>query len=289
MQMNRRSAIQTLGISLAGLHTLPAWTGLFTQNDPRFQIGACDWSIGQHSMVTALEVAAGLGLDGIQASLVNRNNDPHFKMDFVKKLYREQAGKTGVRLGGFALGQMNQVPFKSDPITLQWVRDGIDIAHEMGVKVILLAFFGEGDIKEDPEGRKEVIRRLKGLVPYAEDKGIILGIESWLSAREHMDIIEAVGSDHIQVYYDVANSHKMGYDIYEEIQWLGKEQICEFHMKENGYLLGQGKIDFDRLRTVIDEIEYQGWVVIEGALPEGQSVSEAYPHNVAFMKKWIQK
>jgi sugar phosphate isomerase/epimerase len=99
-----------------------------------------------------------------------------------------------------------------------------------------------------------------------------------------MDIIDAVGSKNVQVYYDVANSHQMGYNIYEEIRWLGKKQICEIHAKENGYLLGQGKIDFKEVRKAIDDIGYTGWVQIEGAIPEKQEMLESYQKNNSFMR-----
>ena len=154
----------------------------------------------------------------------------------------------------------------------------------MGVGVILLAIFGEGDIKGDEAGTREVIRRLKIAAPVAEKAGVILGIESWLSAEEHVEILDAVGSPNVQVYYDVANSHKMGYDIYEEIRWLGKARICEFHCKENGYLLGTGPIDFAKVREAIEDIDYRGWVVIEGAIPEGAEMLPSYRSNLQLMR-----
>jgi sugar phosphate isomerase/epimerase len=123
------------------------------------------------------------------------------------------------------------------------------------------------------------------VAPKAEKAGVILGIESWLSAEEHMAIIDAVGSPNLQVYYDVANSEKMGYDIYEEIRWLGKQgQICEFHMKENGFLLGEGAVDFKEVRKAIDDIGYEGWMQIEGAVPEGADMFESYVHNENYLR-----
>src|SRR5690606_16273925 len=102
----------------------------------------------------------------------------------------------------------------------------------------LLAFFEKGDLRNDTVGQKEVINRLEAIAPKAEKAGVILGIESWLSAEEHMRIIDTVASENVKVYYDVCNSNDMGYNIYEEIRWLGKRgHICEFHMKENGFLL----------------------------------------------------
>jgi sugar phosphate isomerase/epimerase len=100
-----------------------------------------------------------------------------------------------------------------------------------------------------------------------------------------MAIIDRVGSRAVQVYYDVANSEKMGYDIYREIRWLGKQnQICEFHMKENGFLLGQGRVDFKKVRAAIDDIGYRGWMQIEGAVPEGGTMRDAYPKNGQFLR-----
>ena len=86
------------------------------------------------------------------------------------------------------------------------------------------------------------------------------------------------------MYYDVANSTQMGYDIVAEIRQLGRQRICEFHAKENGFLLGQGKIDFPAVRKAMDDIGYSGWIQIEGAMPKGQPMRESYVENVRFMR-----
>ena len=99
----------------------------------------------------------------------------------------------------------------------------------------------------------------------------MLGIESWLSAPDHLRILDAVGSRSVQVYYDLANSTQMGYDILAEIRQLGRDRICEFHAKENGFLLGQGRIDFPAVRKAMDDIGYSGWIQIEGAVPKGSA------------------
>lgn len=202
----------------------------------------------------------------------------------MQEAYKKEAKKHGVHVGGIGIAEMNNVPYKSDPRTIAWVSDSIDVAKAMGSRVVLLAFFHKGDLKNDPEGTKTVIERLQKVAPKAEKAGVILGIESWLSAKEHMEIINAVGSKNVQVYYDVANSHHMGYNIYEEIRWLGREQICEFHAKENGFLLGKGRIDFKEVRNAIDDIGYTGWIQIEGAIPEKAEILPSYIENNKFMR-----
>jgi L-ribulose-5-phosphate 3-epimerase len=88
----------------------------------------------------------------------------------------------------------------------------------------------------------------------------------------------------VQVYYDVCNSTDRGYDIYAEIRKLGK-RICEFHAKENGSLLGHGNVDFHKVRAALDDIGYQGWIQIEGAVPAGQPMLESYQANCKFMRE----
>lgn len=280
---------QTISQTLRAIGTLcfgPSLAPLFAAPEKRwFKIGACDWSLGKQSDISALEVAKSIGLDGVQVSLGTVANDMHLRRAEVQQQYRGTAKKSGVAVASLAIGELNSVPYKSDPRTEQWVSDCVDVMRAMGTRVVLLAFFSKGDLKGDKPGTDEVVRRLKLVAPKAEKAGVILGIESWLNAEEHVDLIQRVGSPAVQVYYDVANSEKMGCNIYREIRWLGKQGlICEFHMKENGALLGAGRIDFKKVRAAIDDIGYSGWMQIEGAMPPGGKVQECYVENRQFLR-----
>jgi L-ribulose-5-phosphate 3-epimerase len=270
--------------ALAGAGLFGGVWDVFAQTSGRFKIGACDWSIGMRSQPGAMALARQLGLDGAQVSMGSVENDLSLRQPDVQRAYRDAADASGVRVGGVALDLMNRVPYKSDPRTEAWVNDSIDVAHALNVRVVLLAFFERGDLRNDAAGQAEVIRRLKLVARKAGDRGVVLGIESWLSAAEHARILDAVGSPNVQVYYDVANSTQMGYDIAAEIRQLGRERICEFHAKENGFLLGQGRIDFAAVRRAMDDIGYSGWIQIEGAVPEGKPMFESYVENARFMR-----
>lgn len=284
--LSRRGMLTRTAAGAAALSFASSVSPLFSEaKSRRFKIGACDWSIGKLADVGAFEVAEQIGLDGVQVSLGTEKDDMHLRQAEIQEVYRQAVKKTGVEIAALAIGELNKIPYKSDARTIEWVSDSIDVCRAMGCKVVLLAFFSKGDLKGDKKGTDEVVRRLKEVAPKAEKAGVILGIESWLSAEEHMDIIDRVGSRAVQVYYDVANSNKMGYDIYEEIRWLGKQkQICQFHMKENGFLLGQGKVDFQKVRAAIDDIDYNGWMQIEGAIPRGQPMLESYRANEKYLR-----
>jgi L-ribulose-5-phosphate 3-epimerase len=257
---------------------------LFAATDKRrFRLGACDWSIGKMADPAAFEVAKQIGLDGVQVSLGTVADNMHLRQPQVQQQYKDAARQSGLQVSSLAIGELNTVPYKSDPRTVEWVSDSIDVCKAFDVRVVLLAFFSKDDLRDDPAGVDEVVRRLKAVAPKAEKAGVILGIESWLSADQHLEILERVGSKAVQVYYDVCNSNDRGYDIYKEIRQLGK-RICEIHAKENGALLGQGKVDFHKVRAALDDIGYRGWLQIEGAVPPGKSMLESYQANCKFMR-----
>jgi sugar phosphate isomerase/epimerase len=281
----RRQMITRSVQAVAAFAVASAPTCLQAAEKRRYKIGACDWSIGKQGDVTGLELARRIGLDGLQISLGSLADDMKLRRREVQQAYLEAAKAAGVEIASLAIGEMNNIPYKSDERAEQWVSDSIDVCRAMGCKVVLLAFFAKGDVKGDKAGTDEVVRRLRKVAPKAEKASVKLGFESWLSAEEHMDILQRVGSPALQVYYDVANSTQMGYDIYKEIRWLGKKHICEFHMKENGALLGQGLVDFPKVREALDDIGYEGWMQIEGAIPQGKPMFESYQQDCAFLRK----
>lgn len=276
--MNRRDALRyTAGLGLSMLAT-PVLSRPIPSK-ARFKIGACDWSIGRAGDINAFAVARQIGLDGVQVSLNTSADHNHLRQPDKQRAYKAAAQKAGIAISGLAIGLLNDIPYKSDSRTEQWVQDSVDVADALGVKAILLAFFNNNDLRNDPKGIRVVIDRLKAVAPKAEKAGVVLGIESWLSAPELMAIIEAVGSPAVKVYYDVCNSSVRGYNIFEEIRDLGKSRICEFHLKENDQLLGQGIVDLAKVRQELDAIGYKGWLQIEGAVPKGQPMLESYIEN----------
>ena len=162
----------------------------------------------------------------------------------------------------------------------------METARNLQVPVVLLAFFNKNDLRNDSAGKKEVINRLKKVAPHAEKNGIILGIESYLDADEHLDIIDQVGSKNIKVYYDFRNTADAGFDTVKEFKKLGKKMICELHMKENGFLLGKGTLDWAAIGNAVSEAGYygDGWMQIEWAKPDGVDLIESYAHNLQFLK-----
>ena len=234
-----------------------------------FKIGACEWSLGKGDP-SSFAVAKEIGLDGVQVNMGSDRDNLHVRRPEVQKAYLEAARKHGLEIASLALGELNSVPLMSEPKAAIWLLDTVEVAKALGVKVILMAFFGTGELRaEDRVNVDRVVGVLKEIAPRAEKAGVILGFENYLSAEDNARILDRVGSPAFQVYYDVGNSTDKGYDILKEIRFLGRKRICEFHAKDGPHLFGKGRIDFRKVREAIDEIGFSGWIQLEGAAPNG--------------------
>lgn len=287
--MNSMTRRQLLTGTVSGLGVWavsPMWTVMAQAQieGAAFKIGACDWSLGNTQKPEAFAVAKEIGLDGVEVSFGEPGSTNDLRSASVRAAYQEVCRTTGLEIASLAMGLLNRIPYATDPRTEQWVADVVPVMPKLGVKCCLLAFFGAGDIHGDRAKQDEVIRRLKKVAPSAERAGVVLGIESWLNADDHLRLLDGIGSPAVQVYYDVCNMTDRGYDICKEIRQLGNERICQIHIKENGALIGQGKVDLLPVRDAIADIGYRGWLILEGATVRGKSLVECYRHNRQYLR-----
>jgi L-ribulose-5-phosphate 3-epimerase len=239
-------------------------------------LGVCDWTIAKTGDPAAFELAARLGLDGVQVSLVPKGDSLALADSALRRAFLEAARKARIPIASFAIGDLNEVPLKSDPRAEVWLSKGIEVAAAMDVKVILVPFFGKGELRNDPVGVDAVVAALKRLTPKAEARGIVLALESYLSAGDNLKILDRVGSRAVQVYYDVGNSQDVGYPILDEIRQLAAH-IVEVHAKDTKDLYGKGSMDFPAVRKALEDIGYKGWFVLEGTkMPLGIEKSVRY-------------
>jgi sugar phosphate isomerase/epimerase len=246
----------------------------------RFKIGACQWSL-RNSGPECFDVAKKIGLDGVQVDMGSAGNDMHLRKPELQRAYLAAAKKSGSQISSLAIAEMNNIPLKNDARAEQWLADSIAVMKALNVKIVLVATFGKGDLIGDQTGIDHTVEVLKRLAPKAEAAGVIFGLENYLSAEENLGIIGRVGSSAVKVYYDVGNSTDKGYDIHREIRML-KGQVCEFHAKDGDFMLGQGRIDFHKVREAMDAIDYRGWIQIEAAAPH--DLVGDYKIDLAFLK-----
>jgi sugar phosphate isomerase/epimerase len=273
---------RSLRVSTAAIAASWAAPLLASPGSRWFKLGACEWSLGK-SDPSCFEVAKQIGLDGVQLNLGSVRNGMHLLKPDVQKAYLAAARAAGLEIGPcLAMGELNSVPLKSDPRAARWLADSVGVCKALGITMTMPAFFGRGELdmqKTDEIDR--VVGILKDVAPEAQKQGVTIALENYLSAADNMKIIQRVGSPAVKVYYDVGNSTDKGYDIYREIRLLGN-LICEFHAKDGRFLLGQGRVDFKKVRAAIDDIGFNGWLVLECARPHG--IVEDYTAQARFLR-----
>jgi sugar phosphate isomerase/epimerase len=250
----------------AALPWLAACRTLQSENDGgRIRLGICDWSIGARGNPSAFDAARAMGLQGVQISPRRAEDRLSYADAAMQESYREKSRETGVAVASLGLTVTNGCPLATDDRAVSWLEQTIDATQAFGCTAILIAFFGKGDLTRGPELKTKeidaVVDRLKAVAKRAEKKKVVLGIESYLSARVLLGILDRIASPAVGVYYDIANTHSRGYDCAAEIRQL-KGRINEFHFKDNKGTLGEGS-PVEAVAKAILEIGYTGWVIFE--------------------------
>ncbi|MBV9036445.1 MAG: sugar phosphate isomerase/epimerase [Acidobacteriaceae bacterium] len=252
------------------------------------RIGVTDWNLKQGANPDAVPLAAKLGFSGVQVSFGRELRDGKMPADNPEIIaqYLSLSKQYKLPIDGTCVDRLHDNGLKSDKEAPKWVLDSIRLTKDLGTKVLLVPFFGRWAIQNQSE-MDYVGDALRDLGPEAEKAGVILGIEDTISAKDNVRIMDRSRSHNVKVYYDVGNSTIAGFDILKEIRWLGKDRICQFHLKDNPHYLGQGKIRFGPVIRTIKDIGYTGWANLEtDAHP--QSLEADMRRNLLYIQRLIR-
>jgi len=249
--------------------------------EPVLRIGVTDWNLNLGASPDALPLAARLGFDGVQVSFGRKIVDNRMPLDNPEILvrYLNLSRQYKIPIDGTCVDRLHDNGLKNDKLAVKWVQDSIRLTKALNSKVLLLPFFGQRALQTRDE-MDYVGDVLRDLGPDAENAGVVLGLEDTISAEDNVRIMERSRSKSVLVYYDVGNSTKAGFDVVKEIRWLGKDRICQFHLKDNPHYLGEGSIQFPPIMQAIRDIGFTGYANLE---------TDAHPNQVeADMRKNLE-
>jgi L-ribulose-5-phosphate 3-epimerase len=276
MRIPRRNFLASVFVSVAGRATA---------RPHGLKVGVTDWNLHLTSKVDAVETAARLRFDGVQISLGRKPVDGKLPLDdrVVQQQYLTAAKIHKIPIDGTCLDILHTNYLKNDKLGAKWVADSIPITKNLGARVILLPFFGKGALSTQPE-MDYVGDVLREIAPEAEKAGVILGLENTISAENNVRIMERSKSPAVLTYYDVGNSTQAGFDVVKEILWLGRDRICQFHLKDNPHYLGEGKIDFPSILKAVEDIGFHGFANLETDAPSSV-VEDDLARNLRFVRR----
>jgi sugar phosphate isomerase/epimerase len=271
MRITRRDFVSGSVGAAAGLACWPAFSKTVIEtHQTDIRVGAC---------VVGLEQGKQAALAGVEVPVGGPGDRLEISRPGVRQRYKEQMKSTGIPISSLMMGLLNECKLAADPRGPSWLEQSIDAAADLGAKVILVAFFANGDLL-DAQGRVKqadvdnVVRRLKAAAPRAKEAGVVLGIENYLDAQQNARILDRVGHDSVKVYYDCYNTGATkGYDVPGEIRFL-KDRIAQFHFKNGPDFLESGKLRYEPIVAAIKDIGYRGWIVLETSSPTGNAVAD---------------
>ena len=251
----------------------------------KLKVGITDWNLRLAANPEAIPLAAKLGFDGVQISCGRRLVDDKMPLDNADVIARCLAlsKEHRIPIDGTCADRLHENGLKSDPLAIRWVRDSIRLTKELGTQVLLLPFFGKWAIEQRAE-MDATAAALRSLAPEAEKAGVILGLEDTISAEDNARILDQVGSKSVLVYYDVGNSTNKGFDPVKEIRWLGKDRICQIHLKDNPNFLGEGKIQFVPILQAIRDIGFAGYANLETDVKSAATLEADLTRNLNYIR-----
>jgi L-ribulose-5-phosphate 3-epimerase len=284
MSISRRSFIQQGAAGAMAATLAPSLLTYAAKKGVKFKVGVTDWNLRQTAKTASVALAKKIGFEGVQISI---GRQMQLKDPALQQAFLAESKNIGLPLASLCLDILHVNGLKSDPLGQRWVAESIPIAKAMGVRVILLPFFGKWALQTQAE-MDYVGDALREIAPQAEKTGVILGLEDTISARDNVRIMERSKSPAVLTYYDVGNSTLHGFKIVEEIRWLGRARICEVHLKDNPNFMGQGKIDFPAVVDALADIGFDKWAQLECDSPTG-SVENDMTANLKFIRGVIAK
>jgi L-ribulose-5-phosphate 3-epimerase len=250
----------------------------------KLRIGVTDWNLHLGANPEAVPMAANLGFEGVQISFgrtLLEGKMPADNPDVIAR-YLALSRQYKIPIDGTCVDKLHDNGLKSDPLAPKWVLDSIRLTKALDTKVLLLPFFGRWALQTKQE-MDYVGDALKDLAVEATKAGVILGLEDTISAEDNVRIMERSQSPSVLVYYDVGNSTVAGFDPVKEIRWLGKDRICQFHLKDNPHYLGEGGIQFLPIMRAIRDIQFSGYANLESDAPTKQLEADMR-RNLAFIR-----
>ena len=186
---------------------------------------------------------------------------------------RGLAEATGLEVPSCCAGRYNRRGFVNpDPAVREECVEKlvhlIDTCAEVGMQNILVAFFGDHEIKTN-EHKDLVVGAMQRCAPKAESRGITLALEGTVTAEDFIEIIERADSEALGVYYDVGNAVWLGYDGPAELRKLSEAGLLrQIHIKDMTLDKKNARSDpaswhSPSVTEAIGDIGYDGYLVLE--------------------------
>lgn len=239
------------------------------------------------SIQDCIKLAKHAGFEGIELAL-NESGPLSLESDAGEITnYREFAEKEGIKISSLATGLYWSYSLTSGNKEIRQkaisiAKKQLDVAELLGVNTILVVpgavgvdFIPGSEIVDYDVAYNRALDAIKGLVSYAEQKKVNIGLENvWnkflLSPLEMRNFIDSINSNYVGAYLDVGNVIYTGYPE-QWVKILGK-RIKKVHFKDYrrdaGGVVGfvdllAGDVNYPVVVEELKKVGYESFVTAE--------------------------
>ena len=268
------------------------------QEQPRYQIAACDWMMLKRQKLGEFQLAKDIHADGVEMDMGPLGKRVLFENRFRRPeevtTFHHVADSLGIAVPSIAMSGFFAQNFITRENYVDLIADCFNTMKAFGSKVAFLPLGGSGREWQDPTSadRKTLVSRLHTVGELARAMGVVVGIRTQLPADESIELLDSIKSDGIKIYYNFQDAADANRDICKELRLLGSDRICQIHASNtDGVNLREDpEIDLPAIKKVLDEIGWKGWLVIERSRDASKvrDVRYNFGRNVEYLKEIFQ-
>lgn len=263
----------------------------------RYQIGVCDWMVLKRQKLGEFKLARELGCDGLEmdmGGLGKRDSfDNKIRQPEMARLFRHTADSLEIKVGAVAMSGFYGQSFAAKQSWKWLVEDCLNTMQTMQAKVAFLPLGGCGkDWTESTAIRKEIVFRLHEAGEMAAKRGMVIGIDTPLDAKENKKLLKEIDSPGIKIFYKFQTAVENKRDISKDLRKLGADNICGIHASNtDGVWLRHDKaINMPEIKATLDKLGWSGWLFVERSrdVTDVRNVKRNYGENVKYLKEVFQ-
>jgi len=222
-----------------------------------------------------------MSIDETDDKLARLDMSKEERLELIKLMYEIDLPIRSICLSGhrkYPLGSNEPMIVKK---SLDIVEKAIQLADDLGVRIIMLAGYDVYYEKSSKETQARFEKNLKSVVEMAEASGVLLGFETMETefmntVQKSMKYVNNMKSAYVNVYPDIGNimnaAISYNIDVYEDLK-AGKSKLVAMHLKETlpgeyrNLMYGEGYVDFQQailtawalnIRRYVTEFWYLG-------------------------------
>jgi alpha-L-rhamnosidase len=266
-------------------------------NEEQYKIAVCDWMMLKRQKIGAIELARDLMADGLELDIGGLGKNPTFQNGLRDGVMRErfiaECNRMGVQFSSLALSAFYGQSFADRENYVELMEDCIETMQALGIRVAFLPLGNQCDIAKNPALYPVVLERLRVVAKMAERAGVVIGVETTLTAKKEARMIDDINSPGVRSYVNFSAILKRKGNIVRDLKTLGAKRIVQIHVSNTDgfWIENDPALPMNEIKKTLDQMGWKGWLVVERSrdVRDVHNVRKNFGANVAFLKRFFQK